>query len=528
MNDEISTSFDDRLDRAISGILDQPIPEFPNPPIPFPERDRSILPPAQFHAAMVSRRRWIAVGSVSLATAVLVVVAMFSAWPKDSWAQVVKAVRKQPWVRLRMWMPGDSGRDKQPVFDIWLSPDKQIIAGRFPDSTLFIELEHQRKQRYDQHTHTIYISDSDSYDEDEFSSWSAVLHAFSSQKELQQPQLAKAKLLSQTRQEGREGDRSWTDFIFTYEDLRRTPAQYRHIFHVPAGAKLPTSMADEWTDDGKTMSRVMEMDYPEFGPADLAALDVPKDTRVVDTRSNNDLKSVLKSYATHQRADIDRYSALALRTLVEKPDWRWVNEMYKVKCDTTGYTSEVNDLEQLMNLCLSLHEGKVAIPESPAECLEWWKAESSKLRFTPFGGATDIQVFAPDRVGYPELVLPNGEVHATLESKPVLGPGDTVMISVADTKTGKMKFRYWLVPNRGFLCVRAEHHPASGYLPDNDVWINTTIIDAAEMSPTGRWYATQIRQGVVKRSGDDLQSGMIEGGAPYATSTWRFLVNFEK
>ena len=527
MNDETSTSIDGRLNRTIAAILAQPIPEFPNPPISFPQRSRTV-PAARFPAAGVSRRRWLAVGSASLATAGLLLFGLFFVWPQDSWAQVVKAVRNKPWVRLRMSMPDNAGVDKQPDVDIWFSPDKQIVAGRVPGSTLLIELAQQRKHRYDEATRTIYISDSDTYDEDEFASLSAVLQAFQSQKELQQPQGAKAKLLSQTSQAGREGERSWTDYIFTFEDPRRTPAQYRRIFHVPAGAKLPSSMAEEWTYDGKTSSRVMEMDYPEYGPVNLADLDIPKDVKVVDTHSSNDLKSILKSYSTHQHAALDRYSALALRTVVEKPDWKWVNEMYKVSCGSTGYTSEVNDLEQLMSLGMSVHEGKVEIPESPADRLEWWKAEASKLRFTPFGGATDIQVFAPDRVGYPELGIPNQNIQATLESKPVLGPGDTVMISVADTKSAKVKYRYWLAPNRNFLCVRAEQHPPSEYLPDNDVWISTTIVDAAEKSPTGRWYATQIRQGVVKRSGDDLEFGKIEAGAPYGISTWRFLVDFEK
>jgi hypothetical protein len=525
MNNEIST-IDDRLDRTIAGILAQPVPDFPNPAISFPQRRRPVVPATRFPAGGVSRRRWLAVGSASLATAGLLS-AMFFAWPQDSWAQVVKAVRNKPWVRLRMSMPENDRVEKQRGIDIWFSPARQIIAGRIPGSTLLIELEQQRKHRYDEATQTIYISDSDTYDEDEFASLNAVLQSFQSQQELQQPKGAKAKLLSQTRQEGREGERAWTDYIFTYEDPRRTPAQYRRIFHVPTGATLPTSMAEEWTYDGKTNSRVMEMDYPEFGPLNLADLDVPKDAKVVDTHSNDDLKSVLKSYAEHQHAAVDRYSALALRTVVEKPDWKWVNEMYKVNCDSTGYTSETGDLEPLMNLSLSVHEGKVEIPESPADRLEWWKAEASKLGFTPFGGTTEIQVFAPDRVGYPELGIPNQNVQATLESKPVLGPGDAVMISVAETKSGKIKFRYWLAPSRNFMCVRLEHHPASGYLSENKDWISTTIVDAAEKSPTGRWYATQIRQGVVKTSGDDLEFGMA-AGAPYGTSTWRFLVDFEK
>lgn len=528
MNDKTSsTDVDDRLERAIAGILAQPIPEFPNPPIPFPDAIAPTVSGKEVRVVGIWRRRWIAVGSVSLVTAVLLVAAIFSAWPKDSWAQVVKAVRKQPWVRMRMWMPDDTAHEKEPGLDIWFSPDKQIVAGRVPGSTLFVELNNQQKQRYDHVTQTIYISDSDQYDEDEFASLSAVVQSFNNQKELKQPAAARATLVSQSKQEGRNGDGSWTDFVFTFEDPRRTPAQYRRIFHVPAGEMLPTRMAEEWTYDGKTNSRVMEMDYPEFGPTDLASLDVPKEAKVVDVHSNSDLKSVLKSYAAQQTAPSEPYSALAIRTVVEKPDWKWINELYKVKSDASGYSIETNDLEELMTLCMSIHEGKTTVPDSPAERLQWWKTESGKLKFTPFGGIAHIQIFVPDRVGYPQLDQPSENVHMTLERHPVVGPGGTVMITITDLKTGKIRTRYWLAADRGFLCVREEYHPASGYLPNNNDWISTRIIDSAEKSPTGRWYATQIRQGVVKRSGDDLQHGQIDG-APSGTSTWRFVVDFDK
>lgn len=526
---EYSAETDGSLDRAITGVLNLPIPEFPNPQVRFPEaaiETATVRPQTDLSASDVSRRRLIAFGTLSLATTLVLAAVLFSAWPKDSWAQVVQAVRKQQWVRLRASAPAEAAKDKQSDVDIWFSPDKQIIAGRVPGSTLFVELKQQRQQRYDQDAKIIYVSDSSSYDEEAFASFCGMVEAFNSGNQVRQPGTIPEKLLSQTRQEGREGSRSWTDFIFTYEDPRRTPSQYRRIFHVPSEAKLPTNMVEEWLYDGKTMSRVMQMDYPEFGPADLAALGVPGDAKIVDTHTNPDLKSVLKSYAEQQRTGQERYSAVVLRTVVEKPDWKWVNEMYKVQFDGAAYTTDSTDIEQLLELDMSIHEKKLAIPDSMAERLAWWKAESTKLKSTLYQGATEIQTFAPDRVGYPQLGTTNEQVQATIESHPALGPAETVMVTFVETKTGKIKSRYWLAPNRGYLCVRTEWHPASGYLPDNNDWISTTIIDVAEKSPQGHWFATQIRQGIVKRSGDDLSAGAI-AGAPYGTTTWRILLDFE-
>ena len=85
---------------AVQTILNEPMPDI----------DLKQLVPKQptWKLPERSRRRWLTrVGGMSLAgaAAVLLVGSLFLFRPVDAWAQVVKAVSKQPWVRLQAASP---------------------------------------------------------------------------------------------------------------------------------------------------------------------------------------------------------------------------------------------------------------------------------------------------------------------------------------------------------------------------------------------------------------------------------------
>ncbi len=524
-----SRSPEELLEQGIAGFRARDIPAFPHRAMTFSQVAAPSNPQVHPGEPRISRRRWgVTLGGLTVAA--ILVAATISLWPADAWAQVVQAVKKQAWVRFRMHSPEDPKPDQPPVVELWLSSTKQVAAARHPGGMVFLDFEQQTTQRYDDKERTVYLTDSNGFEAEEIASLVAVLESFISQKELRHPETARAKLLSQSRQDVKEGVTTWTDFTFNYQDPRRTPPQYHRIFRVPAGGALPVRMTESWTHDGRTISRVMEMDYPNSGPADLYALNVPRDAKVVNAVSSQDLKSLLKAYALQQAAGFDAYSAVAFRSVVKNPNWKWINEIYKVQHDAAGYTSKICDLDPLMKLSMRVHSGEVTVPEGLNERLEWWKAQAPQLTFKPFEGDTVIQVFVPDRVGYPSLGLPDDTVRATFEPHPNRGPAGTVLVTILDSKTDQIRHCYWLAPERGYLCVRQEHHPASKYLaaiPENMNWIAASIVDSTEQSPTGRWYATQVREGIVKGSSDDLPEGILEG-APYGSTTWRFLAEFPK
>lgn len=153
-----------------------------------------------------------------------------------------------------------------------------------------------------------------------------------------------------------------------------------------------------------------------------------------------------------------------------------------------------------------------------ADPIQWWKDEVAKLGFRAL--ESQMGMCFPHQVNYPLLGLPNDRVRATRNPKPFVGPGDCQMLTIEDAVTGDR--RYWLDAARGSMVVRWEHQPVERKPGD---WIDTTIVDAAEKSPQGRWYPTQVRRGQVERSGEDLRA--VAGVAPVATQVYRYLIKFE-
>ncbi len=492
---------------AVETILAETLPDFDLASL-IPSRSAREL-------STPSRRRWLVqVCGMSLvgAAAVAIVVSLLALRSADAWAQVVKAVQKKPWVRFRLTAP-----DKSAPVEIWFSPTKRIGVGRFPGSVVFLELDAHKLQRFDEKDRTIYVTDPQPFDLDQFAVLEAALEAFANGQELRQSKAEAVKLIGQSKNKGSAGNESWTDYVLDYEDVRRSPPRFRRVFRVPEGSELPVSMTEEWNWEGKKVVRIEEMDYPASGPADLFALDVPKDAKVVDTRSGEELKGVLAAYAKQQNATFDPYTATVLTT---SQDWKQLDQAYHVRRDSSGHTADVIDGEQFLTFQMERYQtdGKI-VPENVSR-LEWWQTEVEKFAFKHSGNGDSVSpTLCPELVGYPRLGLPNEGRRALLNPKPFIGPADTVMVTVEDTKSGAMLGRYWFSPERGLLCVRSE-------MPDRETgWLTTDIIDAAEKSPRGNWYATQVRRGEVERSGDDLRADTAV--APIGTSVYRYLVKFD-
>ncbi|WP_020473022.1 hypothetical protein [Zavarzinella formosa] len=495
---------------AVQTILDEPVPNvdltrlvpeaLPMPATrPTPRR------------RITRTRAWYAAG----AAAVVIVFSTFMLWPTDAWSQVIGQVRKQAWVRLTASDPKGEAK-----VQIWMSPGKGIGAGQFPGAAVFVEFGRNVQQQFDQKSGTIIVSEPGSFDQDEFAAFDAILQSFGGKEGTPKANTGSTKLIAKSREEKQDGDLRWTEFVFDLEDARRSPPMFRQIFRVPHGKQLPAAMTEEWTFQGKKSSRTYEIDYPETGPADLFVLGAPKDAKVIDIRSGKELKALLDEYAWQQRMPFDPYTATVLGTVQQ---WRFVHEARHVRLEGAVHTTEVVDAEQLLKFNSQVWENKTEIPEGE-KGIEWWKTEVNKMAFREYGNRemySPGQTFVPELVVYPLLGLPNEGIRATLNPKPSVGPADCVLVSVEEARSGKILRRYWFSPERGMICVRSETTPEK----PND-WISTTIVDKAEKSPKGRWYATQARIGQVERSGDDLHAET--GVSPVATTVFRYLVEFQK
>lgn len=457
------------------------------------------------------RTRWlmqIASLACAAAAAILVACVIFMS-PASAWAQIAKAVSEQPWIKMELALP-----EKQEKVEVWLSPTRRMASTRAPGSVLFMDLSENESRRYIESDGTVYISDTSVMDLAEYVWLDAVLGAFSNGHE---PKQSSVTLLSQSIRTESVEDKRWKVYVLEYEDKLRLVPRISRSFFVPEGGKLPDKMTEEFKHDGKTISKVYQLSYPKEGPTDLVALGVPKDAKVIDTRSGDDLRTVLKLYATRQKTRPEAYTATVLRS---SQNWKGLSEAYRVRFGDTGHSAEINDFEQLQKFQMDLFADMKTIPEGE-EAVQWWMDQVGQMTFNGFGDSTYFtpgQIVCPDLVGYQGLGIPNEGEKATFNPKPFVGPSNTVLVAVEDAKTGAVIRRYWLAPERGYLCVRSE------MADSKSGWIATIIVDTTEKSPTGYWYATQVRTGRVERSGDDLRADA--GVAPVNTSVYRYLVEF--
>lgn len=495
---------------AVQTILAEPMPIF--------DPSRLLAHPVLMKVAQPSRRRWITqIGRWSLiaaAAAVVLVASLVVLRPVDAWAQVVSAVRKQAWVRMRLAAPAKS-TEKPADVEIWVSPAKRIGAGRFPGIVLLLDLDQSKMQRFDPKENTIYISEPMQRDLDGFIDLDSMLDSFASRQQPRQSKAKSIKLLGQSSMKGSAGAEGWTDYTLDYEDADRSPPRFRRVFRVPDGAELPTTMTEEFVVDGKTASRTYKMDYPASGPEDLASLGAPQNAKVVDLRSGEEQKLLLAAYKEQQTAALEPYSAMVL---VSVDDFRYLSDAFQVRCDGKSLSVQSVDAQQLLDFTFAVSAGDIRRPEG-ADRLAWWKDEVKKMRFHSID--SQMGMYFPHQVNYPLLGLPTDDVkvRTTLNPKPLIGPSDSQMLAIEDANLGNR--RYWFDPARGSMAVRMEHSnaatPGDGF--------DTTLVDDVEKSPKGRWYATQIRCGQVARSGDDLPAKV--GTAPVATQTYRYFIKFD-
>jgi hypothetical protein len=330
-----------------------------------------------------------------------------------------------------------------------------------------------------------------------------------------------------------EDGKRWTEHVLDFEHPERTPPKSQQVFRVPAGEQLPTRMTQKFdlgggkVGGGKTISWWCEINYPKAGPGDLFALDVPRDAKVVDLRAGDSLKSLLAEFNKQRAMPLEPFTATVL---VAMPEWDWkdIFDARRLRFDRAGLNCEQLMLD-MRDLRERVYRKEIRVPDTDRP--EWWKNElagvTGRLSHT-YEKANEV-INNPLEVGYVPLSgfaadgsCTAGTSRLTFNPKPAFGPSDCLMATAENAKTGEKEQVFWFDPNRGHMIVRRENHKRAK--PTD--WIETTVIDVAEQLPSGRWYVTEYRRGVVKHSGDDLPARM--GVAPKGPAVYRVLVEFEK
>ena len=472
--------------------------------------------------------------AAGLAASVLMAVTLVMLGGRDAWAQVVKTVQSKPWVRCTLQVP--VGAPLPPDFqppEGWFSAKNKIGARRFMKAAQFVDFARQEAREYDPKENSLSIASVGENENKDFGLIAMLLRLVSEGAPDFKLTETPIELVERAQRDVREGDRRWIEFTFKLRDSRRTPKDYSVTVRVDPQSRLPIDMVstEKFTPDDKSV-RTYVFDYPLSGPADIYALGVPRDAIIVDRRrpkrsGEKEIKELLAAYAKARQKSMPPYTAVVL--VSGRPDFPFsdVDMAFQVQDDGGNRHITQTDQDRLMELRKRIWSNDLRLPDG-IDPATWWKQEVANLPFAPLAGGFDSD-FRPDGAG--DLLLgdailsPNDDRQFTLDRHPTSGPAGTILLRIrVDSGSRFNDIAYWIAPERGYIVLRREMTFSRN--PADSGGILTWTVDKVEQAPGGgRWYATEARQGIIEKSGDDLSADLKPRGA-VTTTIIRFLVDF--
>jgi hypothetical protein len=543
-----SNSFDpdQMLDRIVTALREEPIPDFhdplatepagtPEPVVARHDRDRARLP-----------ARW-RLGATCAVVLVLAVVAALVLRPQSSLAEVATAVLGRPWVHVRTVHPDQS------VGEAWFSPSKDISAERQDGSARYEDYRLQVYYSYKAEEQVLYrVPVMGKSQEGQFESMAEGLKILLKENRPPEKPLAhlgflgserdKMKVLDQRVQKVTEQDHTWLDYRITvkYADVAEP---VRMLFRVDASTKLPLLFRAEGHHDGKPVTRETQLDYPEKGPADIYDLGVPRTAKLVDRVPTGDLKRVIESIKAG-RERMDDYRAV----FVMQSGMNWWSAFPEV------FYRKGNRFRRDSIAGIPRGEGAPKRPAEEVDRRQWWFDRAKVFRFYPVYvqlGPTSYtcdpkNVVDPDGSEHLEIAavqkflfnpLPGAAWPVDYAMRPefacrtLIGPGDESQEPVLDlhpaegpagcilltmrrtTKEGQVNEkgvgipdgnRFWLDPQRDYIVMRWDMVMRDG--TGKETISHSQIVEETARSPQGVWYATKIRLKDAVRDKDGNQS----------------------
>ena len=482
---------------------------------------------------------------LALAACVVLVVWLGRVWTdfgaQQAWAQVAETIRGKRWIHGIC-----RGADNTSA-EIWLSPVQMTAAMRIRGTVVsFSDFREGVLREYNQGENVLSLRPIGETDLGEFR---LVADLFETISEGRDPaQLKRAEVVEQSRREVKVGDKVWTEIEFT---LRRRTGQgdtTRLVFRIDPASHLPQSMTFASTDqpnpnqpntrraDQPTFERRFVLDYPATGPADIYALDVPKDAKTIDCGASPNVQKLVKAIEAG-RPKFDHYVAIVVPNFSVERWWECWNGLYRVyhKGDrwrveqSFPYSSEVNE-----------HRRKAGGPVDQIDHAQWWLAEAKERFFFPLqvcdgkalyqyeydfakgtdNGHGDLQPVLtappqaesvvpsiteyrwskvmPDLVGRPTLGIPSPHLSVRLDMHPTTGPSGSVLLESKSVKAASIHGpspdlginRFWIDPRRNYLVTRWEQ---SSLKDDRETLSYAGQIVKTAVTPKGQYYPLEVR-----------------------------------
>jgi hypothetical protein len=481
----------------------------------------SVAAPGEVVRGKSNRR--ILLGSIlgACAAAILFAAIWFSNG-EPAWASAIRTARRQAWIHAEI------ERDDMPKGEIWVSPERDIVAAKLATAVLFLDYKHDTFLRYDLRERAVFRASQppSAYLIRGLSSVSSLAAMF--RRSPGAPALVPNEPIERWRLQSGIVDGIPCD---EYEIVIRRPDRPATtlLFTIDKRESLPRSLT---VSEGESHALTSHFDYPAVGPLDESSplLGIPADASSVDVDRTGELSLVGQSLRKG-RDNFDDYTSLSFtsqfddgRPLTKHEVKRVLRRANKWRVDSV-YISDPD----------------FAWPSDHDQALRALRANKNRFRFVPelicdgqliyhyiWRGlvATDgrpirrsrLSDDSPADLHAPTLLFPERAC------RPIFEPGgldrffDVTaetqdfregLIRVAVSRTPHVKNSsasqdtYWLDPALGNVAVRMELHlgaaSAKGAKALSSGAQQIVLQDFKE-SPRGFWYPTVVSLELSRKS----------------------------
>jgi hypothetical protein len=325
-------------------------------------RRRLLSATAGFQVVRVKPKRRVLLGSMLGAGVAAIVLAVLWFWNAEpAWASAIRRARGQAWIRAKIERDGVSRGE------IWVSPERDIVAATLGKIVLFQDYKHEIFLRYDGDQKVLYRASRPENPNLSPELLSASELAAMFRRSPRAPLLPSNEVVEYWSLQDRMIDGIPCS---DYEIELRSPgtAPSTLMLAVDKRQSLPRSLTITQGDFQATS----RFDYPLSGPMDGQALGIPVHTQIVDIDKSGELSSIVQTLQ-EARKNFDDYTALSVTSVFD-------GARPLQKCDVKRVLRR-GDKWRIDSVDVS--DPDFVLPKNPDQALLAWHAKSKVLRFAP-------------------------------------------------------------------------------------------------------------------------------------------------
>jgi hypothetical protein len=524
------------LEAGVRAVLAEPVPNDGVQRVK--ERALRLAAPARRSVDAVGqlrdpfRWRTLKWGALVAAVTVVVFVSMFPSSSKTLLAldEVVKAVRRQPWIHgTTTYSDGQQTRTSE----IWVANERQFAAFKFENTVHFADLIQDITLKYDATEGNVYRVASSRNDLREGLLGKLLTPGFLDRlvdrSSAPSDTFYGERVITAERRDDMQDGKTSVQYVVHLQRIDNSNINHTLRIRVDGASGLPNLSEEQHTDGSRAVKVVTRFDYPMTGPGDIYALGVPKTAQVIDRVPRGDLARLLAAHRA-ARTRFEDYDVIVAQHTEGAP----INHLLLLNLDVKRVRRKGN---RYRIDALVLAQPGLAAPAEGADMRQWWKDHRDGYWSVPlqvcdgkqvyFYRMVDDRITSLDKMPNLNVVLasrrpirlpaddsPVEWPHLMPEfcSRPHLwttdetrkfdvdmngpdGPDETLRIIVTKTsgkRAGELS-RFWFDPVRDYV-LRKETSPVFQPNVDEVAYAETVEYEELAQSPSGQWFPQRVRR----------------------------------